>query len=187
MHVCEYDPTPPCVGGVFVFGANTLIYMNQSSPAVGFSLNNMTETTTNFQLRQPPGNLAISMDCSQATFVSMEQLVVALRVGEIYVLTLVPDGMRGLKNVLFEKAAAGVLPSCVSLQDNKGGGMVVLELCTLPFVPQVCCFGAGQVFIGSRLGNSMLLGYTKKRFMEGAVEFVYVQARDYLSLLALGV
>ena len=107
-----------------VFGANTLIYLNQSSQAMGFSLNNMTETTTNFQLRVPPGNLAISMDCSQATFVSKEQLLVALRGGEIYVLTLVPEGMRGLKNILFEKAAAGVLPSCVSpLESVAGGGM----------------------------------------------------------------
>ena len=54
------------------------------------------------------------MDCSQAAFVSKEQVVLALRGGEIYVLTLVPEGMRGLKNILFEKAAAGVLPSCVS-------------------------------------------------------------------------
>lgn len=106
-----------------MFGANALIYMNQSSPSMGFSLNSMTDTTTNFQLRQPPGHLAISMDCSQAAFVSKEQVVVALRGGEIYVLTLVPEGMRGLKNILFEKAAAAVLPSCVSG-----------EICTLTFV-----------------------------------------------------
>ena len=31
-----------------------------------------------------------------------------------YVLTLVTDGMRGVRNILFEKAAAGVLASCVS-------------------------------------------------------------------------
>ena len=54
------------------------------------------------------------MDCSQANFISGEQLVVSLRGGEIYVLTLVPDGMRGIRNILFEKAAAGVLASCVS-------------------------------------------------------------------------
>lgn len=97
-----------------MLGANTLIYLNQSSPALGCSLNYLTETTTNFQLRDPPSNLAISMDCSRATFVSTEQLLVALRGGEIYILTLVPEGLRGVKNILFEKAAAGVLPSCVS-------------------------------------------------------------------------
>ena len=97
-----------------MFGANTLLYMNQSSPSLGFSLNCLTDTTTNFQLRQSPQNLAIAMDCSHAAFVSKEQIVVSLRTGEIYVLTLVPDGLRGIKNILFEKAAAGVLPSCVS-------------------------------------------------------------------------
>ena len=30
-----------------------------------------------------------------------------------YLLTLVPDGMRGIRNILFEKAAAAVLTSCV--------------------------------------------------------------------------
>jgi len=47
-------------------------------------------------------------------FISKEQLVVSLRGGEIYVLNLIPDGMRGIRNILFEKAAAGVLASCVS-------------------------------------------------------------------------
>ena len=100
-------------GGVLMIGANTIIYMNQSSQTVGYSLNALTETTTNFQLREA-SHLAISMDCSHATFVSDDQLVVALRGGEIYILTLVPDGLRGIKTILFEKAAAGVLPSCVS-------------------------------------------------------------------------
>lgn len=98
-----------------MFGANTLIYMNQSSPSLGFSLNYFTETTTNFQLRPLPDNLAMSMDCSYAVFVSAEQAAVTLKGGDIYILTLVPEG-RGLKNILFEKAAAGVLPSCVSQQ-----------------------------------------------------------------------
>jgi cleavage and polyadenylation specificity factor subunit 1 len=112
---------------VLVFGANTLIYMNQSSSSLGFSLNCLTDTTTNFQLRQPTHSLAISMDCSQAAFVSNEQLVVALRGGEIYVLTLVPDGLRGLKNILFEKAAAGVIPSCVSRHSFLGELLRVKE------------------------------------------------------------
>ncbi len=99
-----------------VFGANTLIYMNQSSPALGYSLNHLTETTTNFQLRHAPSPLPLSMDGSQAAFVSQERLMVTLRGGDIHVLTLVPEGLRGIKNIMFEKAAAGVLPSCVSFQ-----------------------------------------------------------------------
>lgn len=94
-------------------GANCLLYLNQSSPAFGISLNSISESTTHFPLRSQ-GSICLSMDCSQATFISGEQLVVSLRGGEIYVLTLVPDGMRGIRNILFEKAAAGILASCVS-------------------------------------------------------------------------
>lgn len=99
---------------MLVVGANTLIYLNQSSPSVGVALNSLAEPHTSYQLRQPPSTLAISMDCSCSCFISPEQVVTSLRGGEIYILTLVPDGMRGIKNILFEKTAAAVLSSCVS-------------------------------------------------------------------------
>ena len=101
-------------GGMLVIGANTLIYLNQSSPSVGIALNSLAEPHSAYQLRDPPTSLAISMDCSRSCFISPEQVVTSLRGGEIYILTLVPDGMRGIKNVLFEKTAAAVLASCVS-------------------------------------------------------------------------
>ena len=101
-------------GGTLVIGANTLIYLNQSSPSVGIALNSLAEPHSAYQLRDPPTSLAISMDCSRSCFISPEQVVTSLRGGEIYILTLVPDGMRGIKNVLFEKTAAAVLASCVS-------------------------------------------------------------------------
>ena len=82
---------------------------------MGYSLNSLSEASTNFQLRSASPPLAIAMDCSHAVFVSKEQVVVSLRSGEIYILTLVPEGIRGVKNILFEKAAAAVLPSCVSI------------------------------------------------------------------------
>ena len=55
-------------------GANTLIYLNQSSPSVGVALNSLAEAHTSYQLRQPPGSLAISMDCSRSCFISPEQV-----------------------------------------------------------------------------------------------------------------
>lgn len=112
-----YKGFPPYIitaGGMLVVGGNTLIYLNQSSQTVGMALNSLAETHTSYQLRDPPGSLAITMDCSRSCFISPEQVVTSLRGGEIYVLTLVPDGMRGIKNILFEKTAAAVLTSCVS-------------------------------------------------------------------------
>uniref|UniRef100_A0A8B9DUV1 Cleavage and polyadenylation specific factor 1 n=1 Tax=Anser cygnoides TaxID=8845 RepID=A0A8B9DUV1_ANSCY len=55
-----------------------------------------------------------------------------------YVLTLITDGMRSVRSFHFDKAAASVLTTC----------MVTLE--------------PGYLFLGSRLGNSLLLKYTEK-------------------------
>ena len=120
---------------MLIVGANCLLYLNQSSPAVGISLNSLSESTTQFPLRTQ-GSLSLSMDCSYMVFISKEQLVVSLRGGEIYVLNLIPDGMRGIRNILFEKAAAGVLASCVS---------AVCECCVYECEGCVCVCGGGGV------------------------------------------
>ena len=61
-------------GGMLVIGANTLIYLNQSSPSVGIALNSLAEPHSAYQLRDPPSSLAISMDCSRSCFISPEQV-----------------------------------------------------------------------------------------------------------------
>lgn len=65
-------------------------------------------------------------------------MVISLKGGEIYVLTLVTDGMRSVRAFHFDKAAASVLTT----------SMVTME--------------PGYLFLGSRLGNSLLLKYTEK-------------------------
>ena len=57
----------------------------------------------------------MSLDCAQSVFVSSDQLVVSLRTGELYVVTLVADSMRSVRGFHFERAASSVLTSCVSL------------------------------------------------------------------------
>lgn len=73
-------------------------------------------------------------------------------------LTLVTDGMRGVRNILFEKAAAGVLASCVS--ELKPPPQEAQPL--LVSLLQVCTVGQEHLFLGSRLGNSFLLKYSTK-------------------------
>ncbi|XP_068042769.1 cleavage and polyadenylation specificity factor subunit 1-like [Anomalospiza imberbis] len=80
----------------------------------------------------------MTLDCAQATFISYDKMVISLKGGEIYVLTLITDGMRSVRSFHFDKAAASVLTTC----------MVPLE--------------PGYLFLGSRLGNSLLLRYTEK-------------------------
>lgn len=120
-----------------IVGANSLLYLNQSSPPYGISLNSTAENTSHFPLRKQTA-LCITMDCSHSVFVSDEHFVAALRGGDLIVFTLVPEGVRGVRNILCEKVASSVITSCIcKLLDN-------------------------YIFLGSRLGNSVLLSYTRK-------------------------
>ncbi|CAN9504109.1 unnamed protein product [Ophioblennius macclurei] len=128
---------PKPIGGVVVFAVNSLLYLNQSVPPYGVSLNSQTTGTTAFPLRIQD-EVRITLDCSQSDFIAYDKMVISLKGGEIYVLTLITDGMRSVRAFHFDKAAASVLTTC----------MVTME--------------PGYLFLGSRLGNSLLLKYTEK-------------------------
>uniref|UniRef100_G3P1Y1 Cleavage and polyadenylation specificity factor subunit 1 n=1 Tax=Gasterosteus aculeatus TaxID=69293 RepID=G3P1Y1_GASAC len=130
-------PVPKPIGGVVVFAVNSLLYLNQSVPPYGVSLNSQTNGTTAFPLRVQD-EVKITLDCSQSDFIAYDKMVISLKGGEIYVLTLITDGMRSVRAFHFDKAAASVLTTC----------MVTME--------------PGYLFLGSRLGNSLLLKYTEK-------------------------
>ncbi|XP_060798374.1 cleavage and polyadenylation specificity factor subunit 1 isoform X2 [Neoarius graeffei] len=135
---------PKPIGGVVVFAVNSLLYLNQSVPPFGVSLNSQTNGTTAFPLRVQE-EVKLTLDCSQAAFITSDKMVISLKGGEIYVLTLITDGMRSVRAFHFDKAAASVLTTC----------MVTME--------------PGFLFLGSRLGNSLLLKYTEK-LQENAME-----------------
>ncbi|XP_041422699.1 cleavage and polyadenylation specificity factor subunit 1 isoform X1 [Xenopus laevis] len=142
LNSLPYDCTqalavPKPVGGVVIFAVNSLLYLNQSVPPYGVSLNSLTNGTTSFPLK-PQEEVRITLDCSQATFISYDKMVISLKGGEIYVVTLITDGMRSVRSFHFDKAAASVLTTSMT-----------------PMEP-------GYLFLGSRLGNSLLLRYTEK-------------------------
>ncbi|XP_065175415.1 cleavage and polyadenylation specificity factor subunit 1-like [Sycon ciliatum] len=130
-------PVPKPVGGIVVFGVNTLLYLNQSVPAYGVSLNSLAETSSNFPLRQQEG-VNMSLDSVQACFVSSDRFVMSLRGGEIYVVCIKADNMRMVRGFQFDHAAASVLTCCM------------------------CTVTEKYLFLGSRLGNSLLLRCTQK-------------------------
>lgn len=79
-----------------------------------------------------------------------------------YVLTLITDGMRSVRAFHFDKAAASVLTTSVSrarVGSALGPGLVVPLFTSLP---QMVTMEPGYLFLGSRLGNSLLLKYTEK-------------------------
>lgn len=57
----------------------------------------------------------LSLEGAQATFISYDRLVISLKGGELYVLTLYADSMRSIRSFHFEKAAASVLTTCVRI------------------------------------------------------------------------
>ncbi|ESO86522.1 hypothetical protein LOTGIDRAFT_128853 [Lottia gigantea] len=132
---CIAIPKP--IGGALLFANNSLLYLNQSVPPYAVSLNSIAETCSAFPLR-PQEGVRMALDCSQATMISYDKLVLSLKGGELYVLTLVVDGMRTVRSFHFDKAASSVLTTCICQCDD------------------------GYLFLGSRLGNSLLLKYTEK-------------------------
>ncbi|KAJ8681514.1 hypothetical protein QAD02_017306 [Eretmocerus hayati] len=125
------------LGGTLIMAVNSLIYLNQSIPPYGVSLNSLADTSTNFPLKIQDG-VKISLEGSQVAFITHDRLVISLKTGELYVLSLFADSMRSVRGFHFDKAAASVLTSCVCMcEDN-------------------------YLFLGSRLGNSLLLRFTEK-------------------------
>lgn len=77
-------------------------------------------------------------------------------------LTLITDGMRSVRAFHFDKAAASVLTTSVS---RERGGSVLGPGLVVPLItplPQMVTMEPGYLFLGSRLGNSLLLKYTEK-------------------------
>lgn len=63
--------------------------------------------------------MKISLDCAQLAFIASDKLVLSLRGGELYVLTLCADSLRCVRSFHFSKAAASVLTCCVSYKHQK--------------------------------------------------------------------
>jgi cleavage and polyadenylation specificity factor subunit 1 len=105
----------------------------------------------------------LSLDCAQAEFLTPERAVISLKGGELYVLSILVDGMRSVRGFHFDRAAASVLTTCLA----------VLE--------------GSFLFLGSRLGNSLLLQFTEKELGESRLVrdhfCVSVKIKVYLKYL----
>lgn len=59
-------------------------------------------------------DVAITLDCCHADFLSANQMIISLKTGDLYILTLLCDTMRSVRGFHFDKAASSVLTTCVS-------------------------------------------------------------------------
>jgi len=137
LFIFQVYPIQKPIGGCLVMTVNAVIYLNQSVPPYGVSLNSSADNSTAFPLK-PQDGVRISLDCANFAFIDVDKLVISLRTGDLYVLTLCVDSMRTVRNFHFHKAAASVLTSCI------------------------CVLHSEYIFLGSRLGNSLLLHFTEE-------------------------
>lgn len=130
---------PPPIGGVMIFGVNSLIYLNQSVPAYAISLNSIAKTTSNYPFKNMESK-RITLDNSRAVFIESDRMIVSLKGGELYLITMITDSesLRSVRNFSIEKCAGSVISSCICK----------------------CC--DNYLFVGSRLANSVLLKYSTK-------------------------
>lgn len=130
-------PVPKPIGGTLVFSVNAVHYLNQGIPAFGLSLNSIGDATLENIARQEL--VSLTLDCAQAVFITPERAVISLRGGEIYVMSLILDGgIRSVRGFHFDRAAASVLTTCLTVLEDR------------------------FLFLGSRLGNSLLLQFREK-------------------------
>ncbi|CAH0759559.1 unnamed protein product [Diatraea saccharalis] len=130
-------PVQKPLGGCLIMAVNSLIYLNQSVPPYGVSLNSIATHTTNFPLRIQEG-VCITLDGACVAALGAGRLALSLKGGQLYVLTLLSDSVRSVRSFHLDRAAASVLTTTM------------------------CVVEEDFLFLGSRLGNSLLLRVTER-------------------------
>lgn len=124
---------PSPIGGVLVIGANSIHYHSQSASCT-LALNNFAAATDSSQ-EMPRSGFIVELDAANATWLSNDVAVLSTKTGELLLLTLVYDG-RVVQRLDLSKSKASVLTSGITTLGNS------------------------LFFLGSRLGDSLLVQYT---------------------------
>ncbi|KAL8534303.1 hypothetical protein ACS0TY_010351 [Phlomoides rotata] len=124
---------PSPIGGVLVVGANTIHYHSQSASCV-LALNYFAVPADGSQ-EMPRSGFTTELDASSATWLTNDVAVFSTKSGELLLLTLVYDG-RVVQRLELAKSRASVITS------------------------DITTIGDSFFFLGSRLGDSLLVQYT---------------------------
>uniref|UniRef100_A0A5B6ZUE1 Cleavage and polyadenylation specificity factor 160 kDa subunit n=2 Tax=Davidia involucrata TaxID=16924 RepID=A0A5B6ZUE1_DAVIN len=124
---------PSPIGGVLVISANTIHYHSQSASCV-LALNNFAVSVDNSQ-EMPRSSFNVELDVANATWLSNDVAILSTKTGELLLLTLVYDG-RVVQRLDLSKSKASVLTSGITT------------------------IGNSLFFLGSRLGDSLLVQFT---------------------------
>lgn len=130
---------PEPIGGAIVFATNAIMYLSQSSRCC-MATNRLAHTfdsETSLPLDEAPEGLCITLDCAETSFLKHDCVLLSLKGGELYLLRLVTDDDgQTVRRLTLERTGSTVLASCI---------------CTLEH---------DLIFLGSTLGDSLLVSYT---------------------------
>ncbi|VDK82154.1 unnamed protein product [Litomosoides sigmodontis] len=123
---------PRPVGGILIVAINELIYLNQSVPPCGISLNSCMDGYTKFPLKDFK-HMALTLDGCVVTVISTNKILLCDRNGRVFMLLLVTDATNSVKSLELKFQFETVIPC-------------TMTSCT-----------PGYLFIGSRLCDSVFL------------------------------
>ncbi|KAG8381459.1 hypothetical protein BUALT_Bualt06G0124100 [Buddleja alternifolia] len=123
---------PSPIGGVLVIGANMIHYHSQSASCL-LALNNFAVPVDGSQ-EMPRASFSTELDGANATWLANDVAMFSTKTGELLLLTLVYDG-RIVQRLELSKSRASVLTS------------------------DITTIGNSLIFLGSRLGDSLLVQY----------------------------
>ncbi|KAI3970200.1 hypothetical protein MKW92_050293 [Papaver armeniacum] len=124
---------PSKMGGVLVISANAIHYHSQLT-SCALALNHFA-VPADMSQELPRSSFSVELDAANATWLLPDVAMLSTKTGELLLLTLVSDG-RVVKRLELSKFRASVLTSGIAT------------------------IGSSFFFLGSRLGDSMLVQYT---------------------------
>ncbi|KAH7664725.1 cleavage and polyadenylation specificity factor subunit 1 protein [Dioscorea alata] len=127
-------PVPPPIGGVLVICANSIHYHSQESVSCALVLNGFyVQSESSSEMLK--SNFSVELDAAHAAWLSYDVAILTTKTGELLLLTLVYDG-RAVQRLDLMKSKASVLTSGIAT------------------------IGNSFFFLGSRLGDSLLVQYS---------------------------
>ncbi|KAE8022429.1 hypothetical protein FH972_008231 [Carpinus fangiana] len=125
---------PSPIGGVLVIGTNSIHYHSQSA-SCALALNNYAVAVDGSQ-EMPRSSFSVELDAANATWLLSDVVLLSTKTGELLLLTLVYDG-----RVVYR----------LDLSKSKASSVLTVGITTI---------GNSLFFLGSRLGDSLLVQFT---------------------------
>lgn len=150
IHSCLAVPQP--VGGICLFGANEIVYLNQSVPPCGVSLNSNADEFCRFPLSDLK-SLKMTLDACEAEVINESEIFVSTRTGQLFHIHLDVDISHAVKSLELKRVYGKY--SCMLF--------MFLDVS----IPHTITFmSPNYLFVGSRLGDSQLLQFTREQVHE---------------------